>query len=237
MAMGDMSMTDMSMTDMSMTDMPTATTTAAAATSTAMSMGGMNMGMGDAHSCKISMLWNWNTVDACFLSKSWHIKSTGMFAGSCIGVILLAILLEFLRRSVKEYDRYLIRANAKNDNFVAVTRNGMNGTHKGSDQEARGDAGLEEAGTGNSSAVSPAGAPIVSTGYRPKIYEQAIRALLHTVQFIVAYFLMLLAMYYNGYFIICIFIGAYIGSFVFQWEKLGGGQQTSAAGEATVCCG
>jgi solute carrier family 31 (copper transporter), member 1 len=29
-----------------------------------------------------------------------------------------------------------------------------------------------------------------------------------------------LAMYYNGYIIICIFIGAYIGSFIFQWERL-----------------
>lgn len=28
-------------------------------------------------------------------------------------------------------------------------------------------------------------------------------------------------MYYNGYFIICIFIGAYLGSFIFQWETLG----------------
>jgi len=31
-----------------------------------------------------------------------------------------------------------------------------------------------------------------------------------------------LAMYYNGYIIICIFIGAYIGAFIFQWETLGG---------------
>ena len=29
-----------------------------------------------------------------------------------------------------------------------------------------------------------------------------------------------LAMYYNGYIIICIFIGAYLGSFVFHWETL-----------------
>jgi copper transporter 1 len=28
-------------------------------------------------------------------------------------------------------------------------------------------------------------------------------------------------MYYNGYIIICIFIGAYIGSFIFQWEPMG----------------
>jgi solute carrier family 31 (copper transporter), member 1 len=30
-----------------------------------------------------------------------------------------------------------------------------------------------------------------------------------------------LAMYYNGYLIICIFIGAFLGAFVFQWETLG----------------
>lgn len=27
-------------------------------------------------------------------------------------------------------------------------------------------------------------------------------------------------MYYNGYIIICIFIGAYLGAFVFHWETL-----------------
>lgn len=27
-------------------------------------------------------------------------------------------------------------------------------------------------------------------------------------------------MYYNGYIIICIFIGAFLGAFVFQWETL-----------------
>lgn len=30
-----------------------------------------------------------------------------------------------------------------------------------------------------------------------------------------------LAMYYNGYFIICTFIGAYLGAFVLQWGFLG----------------
>ena len=28
-------------------------------------------------------------------------------------------------------------------------------------------------------------------------------------------------MYYNGYIIICIFIGAFLGSFIFQHEELG----------------
>lgn len=43
-------------------------------------------------------------------------------------------------------------------------------------------------------------------------------------------------MYYNGYLIICIFLGSYIGSFIFQWETLVD-ESTSAAKEATVCCG
>ncbi|KAI2626124.1 Ctr copper transporter family-domain-containing protein [Hypomontagnella submonticulosa] len=204
----------------------TATSAAPAATSS-MSMPGMG-GMSMGGSCKISMLWNWNTVDACFISSSWHIRSAGMFAGSCIGVILLAMLLEFLRRSVKEYDHFLVRKNANAGSHVAVTNQSNDGNDSGRNSPKGGP---------NTTAASASCNPVASDGYRPKLYEQAIRALLHTAQFAVAYFLMLLAMYYNGYFIICIFIGAYIGSFVFQWEKIGGGSQTSAAREATVCCG
>ncbi|KAI1479350.1 Ctr copper transporter [Daldinia eschscholtzii] len=184
----------------------------------------MDMGMG-GNNCQINMLWNWYTVDACFISSSWHITSKGMFAGSCIGVILLAILLEFLRRSVKEYDSYLIRKNVSNG-LVSVVSHADHENGRASPKPGQTFAG------GLPSVNSASG-----NGYRPKLFEQAIRAFLHTAQFVVAYFLMLLAMYYNGYIIICIFIGAFIGSFIFQWEKLGGGQQTSAAKEATVCCG
>ena len=128
--------------------------------------------------------------------------------------------LEFLRRSVKEYDRYLVAKHVA----------------------ARGHASPD-----SGSAIQPGknGAAVVHapfTGYRPNVFEQAIRALLHMVQFAVAYFIMLwanphpqatwvgranrktrLAMYYNGYIIICIFIGAFLGGFVFQWETLGVG--------------
>jgi len=56
--------------------------------------------------------------------------------------------------------------------------------------------------------------------HRPFPVEQIIRALLHTLQFGVAYIVMLLAMYYNGYLIICIFIGAFLGSLIFSWEEV-----------------
>lgn len=57
----------------------------------------------------MQMLWNWYTVDSCFISRTWRITSKGMFAGSCIGVICLVICLEGLRRAQREYDAYLVR--------------------------------------------------------------------------------------------------------------------------------
>ncbi|RYP77843.1 hypothetical protein DL771_000940 [Monosporascus sp. 5C6A] len=187
-----------------MTDMPstgTATTSAAIAISTGMSMGG---GMGGGNGCRISMLWNWYTVDSCFISSTWRIRSAGMFAGSCIGVILLTMSLELLRRLVKEYDRYLIRKRTVGT-AIAVSPNDSKGSS-------------EEGHASSATVLAPCAAPL---GFRPNVFEQAVRALLHMVQFAVAYFIMLLAMYYNGYIIICIFIGAYLGAFIFQWETLG----------------
>ncbi|KAH7308652.1 Ctr copper transporter [Stachybotrys elegans] len=171
------------------------------------------------------MLWNWNTIDSCFISDTWRIRSNGMFAGSCIGVVLLVLLLEFLRRAVKEYDRFLVRKNMPAESAVAANA-ACDTASKSPSQPA------------STSSETPITAPARS-GYRPNVFEQAIRALLHMLQFAVAYFIMLLAMYYNGYIIICIFIGAYLGSFIFQWETLAAQdrRQTSASSEATVCCG
>jgi hypothetical protein len=120
------------------------------------------------------MLWNWYTIDSCFIASTWRIRSEGMFAGSCIGVILLVMLLELLRRSVKEYDRFLLRKHAERQLALADTAAAATGSSKaGSDNEV--------------AAMCPA----VTPGYRPNILEQAIRALLHMCQFAVAYFIML----------------------------------------------
>ncbi|RYO84324.1 hypothetical protein DL766_008896 [Monosporascus sp. MC13-8B] len=186
----------------SMSSAATAAASATKATSTTMSIGG---GIDSGSGCKISMLWNWNTIDSCFLSSTWRIRSAGMFAGSCIGVILLTMSLEFLRRLVKEYDRYLIRKHTAGTAIAASPNNS-----KGSSEEGH---------ASTATVLAPCATPLQGT--RPNVFEQALRALLHMVQFAVAYFIMLLAMYYNGYIIICIFIGAYLGAFIFQWEMLG----------------
>lgn len=132
------------------------------------------------------MLWNWNTVDSCFISSSWHVTSRGMFAGSCIGVLLLVMLLELLRRMVKEYDALLVRKHSTNNNngggsYVAAA---AGRTHQAALESGE----SKEHGLN----VQPAGA-VPSGRFRPTVLEQAVRALLHMCQFAVAYFVMLYA--------------------------------------------
>ncbi|KAF7588916.1 Copper Transporter integral membrane protein that functions in high affinity copper transport [Aspergillus hancockii] len=208
--------------DMMDMTMATSTATGAMSSSTAshsMSMGGMH---GGSNSCKISMLWNWTVKDACFLSKQWHVTSNGMFAGSCIGVILLVISLEFLRRVGREYDAFILRRARLRAQYL-TNRSGT-----ASDAEVTPKA--------SSTAPPSPGCPPADVPVRPTLVEQLIRALMHMLQFAVAYFVMLLAMYFNGYIIICIFIGAFLGSFIFTWEPLQLGKENDALA-VTKCCG
>lgn len=146
-----------------------------------------------------------------------------MFAGSCIGVILLVLFLELLRRAGKEYDRFIVAQHAKSLAAGAPTSSNSS------------DVGTSKAPTASATAC----APVAAQTFRPNVLQQAIRALLHTCQFAVAYFVMLLAMYYNGYFIICIFIGAFLGFFIFGWEgfNVSQGGKDRMQENSTVCCG
>ncbi|KAI9037941.1 high-affinity Cu transporter CTR3 [Aspergillus affinis] len=238
---------------MTMSMSSTGTATAPMSTGTSMDMdmdmGGMSHDMGG--SCQISMLWNWNTIDACFLSSSWQITSKGMFAGSCIGVIVLVMSLEFLRRVGREYDAFIIRrARLRNQYLDPVNTtsavSSASGKGPGVGIDTRGETGEGSCcapDTNTTAATTPKNSytsqPCQETGFRPSPIEQTIRALLHMVQFAVAYFVMLLAMYFNGYIIICIFIGAFLGAMVFSWEVIGGSNNRfeNDATAVTKCCG
>jgi copper transporter 1 len=146
-----------------------------------------------------------------------------MFAGSCIGVILLVMSLEFLRRLSKEYDRYILQQFKQK---ITLGGGGAGPAPQKSNLKLATTTAIsdsaDENNTNHCSTDSTNVIPSTSTiHFRPTLIQQSIRALLHMVTFAIAYFVMLLAMYYNGYFIICIFIGAYLGAFVFTWESIG----------------
>ncbi|KAJ5661197.1 uncharacterized protein N7484_000569 [Penicillium longicatenatum] len=231
--------------------------------------------MGDMDlTCKISMLWNWYTIDSCFLSRSWHIRSKGAFAGACIGAILLVIALEALRRAGRDYESFILRRARLRHMYLSGP---SSGAPAGQGVKAKFQKIISGA-QGNSTAHyndGPSGDDLITPvknsslrpktshennglsqkdsipgvdktshnigranfgPYRPSPMEQLIRALLHMLQFAVAYFVMLLAMYYNGYIIICIFIGAFLGSLVFSWEPVSLSRESDAT-TVTKCCG
>ena len=127
------------------------------------------------------MLWNWYTVDSCFIARSWQVTSKGAFAGSCVGVVFLVIALELLRRLQREFDGYLHRVNTSAANACCAGEGSDVGSNKGLEVNI----------------------PIVrgSGVGRLKVWQQLARAALFMVQFAVGYFVMLLAMYYNGTFV------------------------------------
>lgn len=82
--------------------------------------------------------------------------------------------LELMRRTVKEYDRYLVKKHTSAAAF---------------ESSAPGDNGNKPATTaGPGPSCQSAAQP---QRFRPSVLEQATRALLHMVQFAIAYFIML----------------------------------------------
>ncbi|KIY70479.1 Ctr copper transporter [Cylindrobasidium torrendii FP15055 ss-10] len=161
--------------------------------STSSGMDSMSMGGG----CKISMLWNWNTVDACFISDQWHVKTVGAYAGSVIGVFFLVQLIEWVRRASREYDRYLVKQH----------------TVRAAAQTAMESSSDVKVLSGSSATTT---VPI-----RPTLIQQLIRSFLYFLQFCGGYMIMLLAMYYNGGILFAIGTGAFFGHFASTWDTLG----------------
>ena len=131
------------------------------------------------------MLWNWYTIDACFLSSTWQIQSKGAFAGSCIGVIFLVMSLEFLRRAQREFDRYLTRSKSR-----SIRSLGDSSTESSND--------FDRSGIGKDTNIVRVRASRVEYKAQLRLWQHVIRSFLYMMQFAVGYFIMLLAMYFNG---------------------------------------
>lgn len=198
------------------------------------------------------MLWNWYTLDACFLTRSWHITTHAGFAATCLGTVALVVAVEALRRVGKEYDAHLRRGFAARVARIAGDSDALDA------ERASDGAGLDGAAA---HLVGDGGVQVCSGGGRARRghvvtmraspVEQLVRAVIHAATFGLAYVVMLLAMYYNGYILICIVLGALLGKFLCDWMAVtvvvGGGEGAVVKGnggglggvieEPTVCCG
>ncbi|RGP63772.1 ctr copper transporter [Fusarium sporotrichioides] len=175
----------------------------------------MDHGSEEMAECQMSMLWNWNTIDSCFIASSWQVKDNGMMAASCIGVGLLVVILEVLRLMIKKYD--ILIAQSMRRHAAVLSKSHSLASEK-----------YTSLPTNMVLRASP--------------LQQILRAVLHAVTFGVAYFVMLLAMSFSGYIIVSIIIGAGLGKFVTDWPTLTIGEHAEAKGttienqDTTICC-
>jgi copper transporter 1 len=182
------------------------------------------------------MLWNWNVVDACFIAEGWHITNRGMFAATCIGIGLMAVLLEALRRVNRQYDTYLYAQLRR----VPMSSSSDSGVNSSLDLTT----GPSETKVGRFASVlqTPRSLRKHSGTAKRRItpIQQIVRVVLHVLIFGIAYLLMLLAMYYNGYVIISILLGTGLGKYLCDWIEVSEDDvgNMGKMGECpTVCCG
>lgn len=117
-----------------------------------------------------------------------------MFAATCAGTILLTFALEFFRRMSRTYDRYIVIQHEKDiRSSVTLKRVMMEGGEQRQQEQQQ---------------------------FRPGVCQQAVRALLFLSQVVTAYVLILLAVSFNGFIILSIFLGSLLSFFAFQWDAV-----------------
>jgi len=119
------------------------------------------------------MLLNWHTIDACFLSSAFHIRSSFVFFLTCLGSFLLIISLEALRRFQRSFERHLRsrRARLQEEQYILTE-----------DMEEKLLNRINR--EGNDARVVGKEKMFVAA------IEQLLRGLVHTVQFAVSYIVM-----------------------------------------------
>ncbi|CAN9504626.1 unnamed protein product [Ophioblennius macclurei] len=163
-------------------------------------------GGGDDHTGhSMAMTFNMDYIGVELLFSGLVINSAGEMVAACIGVFLLAALYEGLKigREV------LLRRSQVNVRYNSMPLPGADGTvlmetHKTVGRNALGE---------------KSHLPEMSPRQRMLSPAHFMQTLLHIVQVVVSYFLMLVFMTYNGFLCIAVAAGAGMGYFLFSWRK------------------
>ncbi|XP_046404137.1 high affinity copper uptake protein 1 isoform X2 [Ischnura elegans] len=126
------------------------------------------------------------------LFESWKITNIGGLVGSMIGIFIMAALYEGL----KYYREYLFWRSYNSIQYRSVTTPDEKGS----------------IGTSDHRIVQPDRPTMLS-------WPHALQTVLHIIQVVISYFLMLIFMTYNVWLCIAVLAGAGTGYFLFGWKK------------------
>ncbi|KAL8734767.1 MAG: hypothetical protein Q9181_003052 [Wetmoreana brouardii] len=135
--------------------------------------------------CNMNMLFTWDTTNLCIIFPQWHIHSTFSLLMSLVGVIVLTAGYEFVREMSRRYEA----STAEYANKLPSD-----------DDDLREPSSLLRAGKNVGEAEKK---------------QKMVKAAFYAVQVFYSFFIMLLFMTYNGWIMLSVAVGAFVGYLAF----------------------
>ncbi|ODV63344.1 high-affinity Cu transporter CTR3, partial [Ascoidea rubescens DSM 1968] len=191
-------------------------------------------------SCKMSMLWNWYSIDTCLISRTWKNDTKAKFAGSCVGVFFLLIAVQWFRRVMREYKRTILqnkKSQLANTNISSLSTKTNNFKLQSSPIQDFLVPILSCLSHNWFWALNSQNAIVKNDNIYiyPNVLEHIFYCALDTIEWSVHHVVMLLFMYFNGYIFISCMVGAMVGYFLFHYEPMSK-QANSTNDEEKRCC-
>ncbi|KAL3477520.1 Ctr copper transporter family-domain-containing protein [Aspergillus californicus] len=167
--------------------------------------GDMDMGEGQ---CSMNMLFTWSTKNLCIVFSGWRVTGPLSLLGSLVVIVIMAAGYEGIRQVTRQYE------------VAHARRLSAFGAALGSNEIA------DEAATGNGPQsqeqaqphVPGASSPLLVGSENKRAVERRGKitmAALYAVQVFYSFFIMLLFMTYNGFIMLAVAVGAFVGYLAF----------------------
>ncbi|KJR84865.1 solute carrier family 31 (copper transporter), member 1 [Sporothrix schenckii 1099-18] len=151
--------------------------------------------------CTMNMLFTWDTNNLCIVFRWWHIRTTPGLILSLLAVVALGAGYEALREGIRRYEMVLAKRAEAVPPVSAEQPNKE-------DRESHGDRDDNDTET----------TPFLRTGQaQVDVNKRAhvTKAVLYGIQNFYAFMIMLVFMTYNGWVMLSVSIGAFVGYLLF----------------------
>lgn len=184
---------------------------------------------GDISTCRMNMVWNWDTTNLCILTSSWRITTPFSLSLSLTLIAFSAVLYEYLRLYIRRLDAHLSRSyspstptHRRRASLLPTSQPGPSSTTSNTNLADR--RSISNTKRRSASASSSILLSFDKTRNRDKWIKelqtsrrmQFWRSALYATSIGISFVLMLISMTFNAYVIAAIVVGAGLGHYWFN---------------------
>ncbi|KAL4953011.1 Ctr copper transporter family-domain-containing protein [Aspergillus filifer] len=184
-----------------------------------------DMDMGDSQ-CSMNMLFTWSTKNLCIVFSGWRVNGALSLLGSLVVIVLLAAGYEGIRQVTRQYEiAHARRLSA----FSAAVVGGNEIADEAGAATPESEQAPESENQAHAYVHNGSSRLLVGSDNRRAVERRGkiTMAALYAVQVFYSFFIMLLFMTYNGFVMLAVAVGAFVGYLAF-------GENMSAA--KSVAC-